>query len=214
MIARKMQESLQQTAQLTYFADCDGSALQAARQAYKDQGQSVGYEDLIIEALCKILAQYPEFNALADGPEARLSSDVNVSVAVALDGGLVAPAIFNADRMTVPDLSKTRRDLVARAKAGKVTTQEMTGGTITVTNLGLTRVRHFTPILNLPQVAILGVGQLKPAVVVNDDGSIVVRPMLGLSLTTDHRFLDGEPSGRFLTALCQQIETISLPAGT
>ncbi len=145
-------------------------------------------------------------NATLQGTEITQRADINVAVAVALPGDLlVAPAIFNAGNLSLEERVKARRDIVDRAKINKITVKEMTGGTFTISNIGLTRVRYFTPILAIPQVAILGVGEtaLRPWVV---DGRIEPRPIMGLSLTFDHRAVNGAPAGDFLTDLCKTIE--------
>ncbi|WP_321390421.1 2-oxo acid dehydrogenase subunit E2 [Emcibacter sp.] len=104
------------------------------------------------------------------------------------------------------EICAARKDLIERARSGKLTVREMTGGSFTISNLGLRRIQYFTPIINRPQIAILGIGQVvcKPVALAVDE--ISVRPMLGLSLTSDHRVVDGDPSGSFLTYLCDTIE--------
>jgi len=206
MIADKMQQSLRETAQVSYHAEADASELVAARNAWREAGTRVGYEDLIIAALIRALRKHPEFNAVANGAEAKISEALHVSIAIALPNGLVAPAIFDAQTKSQPEILAARQDLVTRARTGKLTIKEMTGGTFTVTNLGISRVRFFTPIINHPQLAILGLGPIAPRPWVGADGTLVVRPVLALSLTTDHRFIDGEPSGAFLTTLCEILE--------
>lgn len=113
-------------------------------------------------------------------------------------------------RALVAQIAATRRDLVERARRGRFTIPEMTGSTVTVTNLGLFRVHHFTPIIDTPRLAIFGLGQIVPCPRVDSAAELAVRPVMGLSLTTDRRFLDGEPSAAVLTALCERLEA-SLP---
>ena len=112
------------------------------------------------------------------------------------------------------EIASKREDLVARAKINKLSIQELTAGTISISNLGLTRVRHFTPILNYPQMAIIGLGQIARRPWVATDGeTLTVRPVMGLSLTVDHRAIDGAPAGDFLSALAKKLETeLALPA--
>ena len=152
------------------------------------------------------LRAYPGLNGHLQNNEIQLKSAIHVAVAVALPGDLlVAPAIFDAGAKTLPERVAARRELVERAKINKLTVKEMTGGTFTISNIGLTRVRHFTPILNIPQIAIIGVGEtaLRPWVV---NGKVEVRPIMGLSLTFDHRAVNGAPAADFLTALMNIIE--------
>lgn len=207
IIAQKMSESLQKTAQLSFFCDVDASALVAARNAWKAAGTKLGYEDLIIGALASLLPDFPLFNAVETSEGLEMLDQVHVGCAIALPGALVAPAIFNVEGLSLPDISQRRADLVERAKANKLSIAELTGATITVTNLGLTRVEHFTPILSYPQQAIIGLGRIAPKPWVDGDGqSIVVRPVMGLSLTVDHRIIDGAPAGEFLSRLAQELE--------
>lgn len=209
MIATKMLESLSSSAQLTHFAECDATGLQAMKNRLAGEGLKASVEDLLVEAVVAALKKHPHMNATLTGNEITQRADIHVGVAVALPGDLlVAPAIFNAGTLSLADRVKARRDLVDRAKINKVTVKEMTGGTFTISNIGLTRVRHFTPILPVPQVAILGIGEtaLRPWVV---DGAIVPRPIMGLSLTFDHRAVNGAPAGDFLTDLCKIIEAMA-----
>ena len=208
MIATKMQRSLRETAQLSYHAEAEASELVRARTAWRQTGARVSYEDLLIAVIVRALRKHPTLNAVADGDQAKIMDAIHVSVAIALPNGLVAPALFDAHALTVPQIAAARQDLIARARAGKLTVREMTGGTFGVSNLGASRVRFFTPILNYPQIAIVGVGQLAQRPWVADDGSVVARPVIALSLTTDHRFIDGEPSAAFLTTLCRLIEGV------
>ena len=209
MIAAKMLESLATTAQLTHHADCDTTGLAAMKARLQSDGLKGSVEDLIIDAVVRSLRQHPGLNALLIDKEIHVKSAINVAVAVALPGDLlVAPAIFDAGAMDLNARVQARRDVVERAKINKLTVKEMTGGTFTISNIGLTRVRHFTPILNVPQVGILGVGQtaLRPWVV---DGRIEARPIMGLSLTFDHRAVNGAPAADFLTTLCNTIEAMA-----
>jgi len=194
MIARKMLESVQTTAQLSFFADAGASRLADARAAWKEAGVRVGYEDLVIAALARILPAFPLFNALEEEGAVVPQEAINVGVAIALPGALVVPCVFDCAARPVAEIAAERASLVERAPINKLTVREMTSGTISLSNLGLTRVRHFTPVLNRPQTAIIGLGR------------ITGDQMLGLSLTVDHRAIDGAPAGEFLTALCEAIE--------
>ena len=206
MIADKMYKSLQETAQLSYHIDVDASELIVAREHFKSQGQKVGFEDLLIIALCKALEQHPQFNALIDGNTSVAQQDIHVSVAVALENGLVAPTVFDANKKSPTELCEARTDLVERARINKLTVPELTKGTFTISNLGITRVRYFTPIINSPQMAIIGIGQIDRQPRVDEKEKITIRPMMGLSLTTDHRFIDGGPAGDFMSDLAAIIE--------
>lgn len=207
MIASKMKESLASSAQLTHIADCDQSALNAAKAQLAARGVKASVEDLLIHALIGALRKHPALNATLEENQVRIKGAINISCAIALPGDLlVAPTILGADAMSLEQRIEARRDLVERARTNKLSVKEMTAGTFTISNIGLTRVRYFTPILNMPQVAILGIGEagLRPWVV--GDGRIEARPIMGLSLTFDHRAVNGAPAGAFLTDLCQAIE--------
>jgi pyruvate dehydrogenase E2 component (dihydrolipoamide acetyltransferase) len=214
IIAQKMRESLEKTAQLSFFCDMDASALVAARAAWRAAGVKIGYEDLIVRALADLLVEFPQFNAVETSEGVEEIADFNIGCAIALPGALVAPAIFDAGKLSVEEIAKKREDLVARARINKLSIQELTSATISISNLGLTRVRHFTPIVNYPQMAIIGLGQIAPRPWVGADGeTLTVRPVMGLSLTVDHRAIDGAPAGDFLTALAKKLESgLALPA--
>jgi pyruvate dehydrogenase E2 component (dihydrolipoamide acetyltransferase) len=194
VIARRMLESVQTTAQLSFFADAEAAALTEARGWWKDAGTKIGYEDLVIAALARILPRFPLFNAHEMDGAVVPQAEINVGVAIGLPGALVVPCVFDCAAKTLPEIAAERASLVERAPINKLTVKEMSGGTISISNLGLTRVRHFTPVLNRPQTAIIGLGRI------GRDG------MMGISLTVDHRAIDGQPAGEFLTALCEALE--------
>ncbi|KRB82702.1 hypothetical protein ASE00_11760 [Sphingomonas sp. Root710] len=206
MIARKMMDSLASTAQLSFTTRVDATALVATRAAWKQAGVPAGYEDLLLTAVRDTLLEYPRFNAVSTADAVHIYDEICVSVAVALDDSLVAPAMPDLRGMKLPEIVELRRALVARARANKLTLSEMSFGTFTISNIGTTRVDHFTPILNGGQVAILGIGRITPALHLGEDGGVASRPELALSLTTDHRVIDGAPSGAFLTSLAERIE--------
>lgn len=194
VIARRMAESLATTAQLSFFADAEASAMTAARAAWKAAGVKVGYEDLVISALARILPDFPLFNAHEIEGEVVPQADIHVGVAIGLSGALVVPCVFDCAGKDLPTIAAERASLVERAPRNRLTLREMSGATISLSNLGLTRVRHFTPILNRPQTAIVGLGTI------GRDGT------MGISLTVDHRVIDGAPAGAFLTALVEALE--------
>lgn len=209
MIAQKMRASLGETAQLTHHGDCFADALLARKAALQTAGTKVSVEDLILDAVVAALARHPEMNGtLAEGA-VRLSAAVHLGVAIALPGNLlVAPAIFDAEAMNLATRAAARRDLAERARTNRLTVPEMTRGTFTVSNLGLSRVRYFTPILNTPQIAILGIGRMVETACRDGDGGLVWRQSMGLSLTFDHQAVDGAPAAAFLTDLCEAIEAM------
>jgi len=207
MIADAMVKSLATGAQLTHHGSADATSLMAEKARLSEAGTKVSVEDLLMLAVVRALQKNPEANGRVEGREVHLSDAVDLSVAIALPGSLlVAPAIFGVDTMDVSALRAARQDLAARARTNKLSVTEMTGGTFTVSNLGLTRVEHFTPIINAPQICILGIGRMTDRAVRAPDGGIELRPYVGLSLTFDHRALDGAPAGDLLTSICDEIE--------
>ncbi|SMX30094.1 Dihydrolipoyllysine-residue succinyltransferase component of 2-oxoglutarate dehydrogenase complex [Pelagimonas phthalicica] len=206
MIADKMTASLQEAAQLTHHARADMTALLAAKARLKSEGTALSVEDLLMGAVIRTLKKHPDINGRVQGREVHLSETVDLGVAIALPGNLLAaPAIFGAESMSLAELNAARRDLVQRANTNKLTVPEMTGGTFTISNLGLSRVEQFTPIINTPQIAILGIGR-SVETPVRDGDSLIWKPYAGLSLTFDHRAIDGAPAAAFLTDLCAEIE--------
>lgn len=207
MIADAMVNSLATAAQLTHHASADATALVDAKAQLAERGTKVSLEDLLMLIVVRSLKKHPEANGRVEEREIKLYDSIDLSVAIALPGNhLVAPAVFGADAMDIATLRQARQDLATRAKSNRLTVREMTGGTFTLSNLGLTRVEHFTPILNAGQIGILGIGCLRERPVSASDGGLALHPHVGLSLTFDHRALDGAPAGQLLTTICEEIE--------
>lgn len=148
MIAAKMQESLHNMAQLTYHAECRAQAIVDHRAKLKAEGSGVSIEDLIIKAVSDTLHKCPIFNSRVEGKEVTVLKEHHISIAVSLPGGLVAPTIFDVQDKSLEEISAARKDLIARARTGKLTVPEMTGGSFTISNLGLRRIHYFAPITN------------------------------------------------------------------
>ncbi len=208
MIADKMVSSLRETAQLTHHATADASALVTAKERFDRSGQKTSIEDLAMFAVIRTLVDFQELNARLEQGAINMSRPVHLCVAIGLPNNLlVAPAIFDAQSLSLSELRAARQDLAARARTNALSVREMTGGTFTISNLGLSRVEHFTPILNAPQVAILGLGRMVEKPVKDQEGKIAFVPHIGLSLTFDHRAVDGAPAAAFLTAVCESLES-------
>ncbi len=203
-IAQRMHQSLQSMAQLTLHTEADVTELVALREELKQQAP-ITYTDLIVRACALALRQHPHLNATLDEDTIQLLPHINIGVAVALDQGLVVPVIREADQRKVVDLAGIRVRLAERARAGNLTKEEISGGTFTITNLGNYDVDAFTPIINPPEAAILGVGRIVDKVVIHQ-GRIAQRAMLMLSLTFDHRVVDGAPAASFLQTIKQLLE--------
>ncbi len=206
VIADRMQASLQSTAQLTYHGDADVTELMSRRNSWKAAGRTISLEDCLIHAMAHTLRAFPEFNGVADEASVTQHASIDLSLAISTPMGLMTPVLRNVGAMSLGDIAGERRDLILRAQAGQLTVSEMKGGSFTLSNLGHTRVRYFTPILNAGQIALLGIGRLVETAIFDEAGHAVAARMLPLSLTADHRIVDGEPAGRFLDMLCQQLE--------
>lgn len=208
-IAQKMMQSLQTTAQMTGFGRVDMAEAVRLREAClkseADLGVRVSYTDIVLKACADVLATMPDINSSIVGDEIVTWGDVNVGLAVALDDGLIVPVIRNADRKSIADIAKERIDLAMRARVGKLSRDDLDGGTFSLSNFGSYGGDFETPILNAPQSALLGIGAITDEPVVRD-GQIVIRPMMTISLTFDHRLIDGAVAGRFRTRVRGALE--------
>ena len=168
-------------------------------------GAEISYNDLIIKAVAKALEEFPRVNTMLLGDELRTMDEVNVGLAVALEDDLLVPVIKNANRLSLAEISKTTNTLIEKARSHALTTKEMSGGTFTVSNLGMYEVDLFAPVINPPETAILGIGRIvqKPVVV---GGSVAVKPMTTLTLVFDHRVVDGVLAAKFLQRVKQLLE--------
>jgi pyruvate/2-oxoglutarate dehydrogenase complex dihydrolipoamide acyltransferase (E2) component len=208
VIAQRMMASLVERAQLTIVREVDASHLVRARQALVERaaelGVRVSYDAILAKALATALAEQPTLNATVESDEIVVMARVNVGIAVDAPAGLVVPVVHSSDSRSLVEIAGTVEDLAARAADGKLFPEEMTGGTVTITNMGLFGVDLFTPILNPPESAILGLGRImgRPFVV---DGELTVRPTLHLSLTWDHRVADGSEAGQLLARVAELI---------
>lgn len=203
-IARRMMESLHTAAQLTMTMQADVTSLVEAREQWKP-ALAVTYTDLIVRAVALALRQHAQITVRWAEDAIEHLSEIHIGVAVALEDGLVVPIVRNADRLSLNELSVEIRRLSERGRNGQLTEAEMSGGVFTVTNLGMYGVDVFTPILNPPESAILGVGRIYEQLVRSAQG-ILWRQMLTLSLTVDHRIIDGAPAAAFLQSICRLLE--------
>jgi pyruvate dehydrogenase complex dihydrolipoamide acetyltransferase long form len=203
-IARRMMESLHTAAQLTMTMQADVTSLVEAREQWKPT-LAVTYTDLIVRAVALALRQHAQIAVRWAEDAIEHLSEIHIGVAVALEDGLVVPIVRNADRLSLNELSVEIRRLSEQARNGQLTEAEMSGGVFTVTNLGMYGVDVFTPILNPPESAILGVGRIYEQLVRSAQG-IFWRQMMTLSLTVDHRIIDGAPAAAFLQSICRLLE--------
>lgn len=210
IIAERMAESHRTAAAVTLTTEVDATELVRLREQLKAEAErrdeaSVSYTDVLVKAAAYALNRHPDLNARIMGDEIHRLAEVNIGVAVDTDRGLLVPVIRAADRKSILDIARESTQLLKRARSGTSMPDDLTGGTFTVTNLGMFGVDAFTPIINLPECAILGMGRiLRKPVAMGDE--VVVRPMASLSLTFDHRLVDGAPAARFLQCVAQLIE--------
>lgn len=169
----------------------------------------VSYTAIIVAAVARALAENPVLNSTIDGDKIKVFEDINVGVAVATDRGLVVPVIHNADKKSLKEIDAALNGLVEKARDGKLKKEELSGGTFTVSNLGMYDVEFFTPIINPPEAAILGVGKISEKPVKSADGEIVFKLFVTLSLSYDHRIVDGAPAAKFLQKVKHYLESPS-----
>jgi pyruvate dehydrogenase E2 component (dihydrolipoamide acetyltransferase) len=217
VIAQRMLESIQTTAQLTLNASADARALQALRARFKTSPEALGLQrvtinDLVLFATARALTEHPDLNALFLGDVVERHPAVHLGVAVDTPRGLMVPVVRNADSLGLKALADESKRLAEACLNNRITPDELTGGTFTVTNLGAFGVESFTPVLNLPQVAILGVGGigLKPVEAKAEAEGVAFVPHIGLSLTINHQVVDGAPAARFLQTLSRNLANIDL----
>jgi len=220
-----MVEGHSTTAPVTLTMEVDATNFVALRESLKasladELGFNIGYNDLLIKLVARALREFPYMNARLEhdpllphrekhrgwGSDViRHLREVHIALAVDTDRGLLVPVVHDADRKGLTEIAQELREVVERARVGKALPDELSGSTFTITNLGMFEIDAFTPIINLPETAIMGVGRIKdrPAVV---DGELCVRQTMWLSLTFDHRLVDGAPAARFLQRIKQLIE--------
>jgi pyruvate dehydrogenase E2 component (dihydrolipoamide acetyltransferase) len=205
-IADQLVDSLQTMAQVSMSTTADVTELAATREVLGARwGRKPSYTDLLVKAVAVALQQHPLLGARLEGEEIVLPTEFNIGVAVALDDGLIVPVVRDADKLTVLEIGERLKDLAQRARENALEVDEVTGGTFTLTNLGMFGIEGFTPIINPPEVAILGVGRIVQQLALVD-GQVVARDRLTLSLTVDHRIVDGAPGAQFLQTLVQLLE--------
>ncbi len=211
VIARQMHASLSEMAQLTLNASFDATALMNFRASLKASGEALGLgkislNDMVLFAVSRTLLNYPEINANLVDDKFRKFKHANIGLAVDTERGLLVPTLFASEKLSLTDLSAYAKSAAAKAREGKLTPDEMSGGSFTVTNLGSLGIESFTPVINPPQTAILGVCAITYRL--KADGTTY--PAMGLSLTFDHRAVDGAPAARFLSDLCRALENFGL----
>lgn len=204
VIAKRMLESVQTSPSVSFNIKVDTTAMKQLRDDLKDRVK-VSYTDILVKIVSILLLEYPLLNSTVSENEIITRNYVNMGVAVALPAGLLVPVVKFANAKGLKDISKEIKDLGERARTNALSPDELQGGTFTISNIGMYGIESFSPIINQPEVAILGVNAIiqEPRVV---DGELVIKPMMNLSLTADHRVVDGAVAAEFLAKLKEYIE--------
>ena len=213
-IAKRLVSAKNNTAMLTTFNEVDMSGIMALREKYQDAfvkkyGIKLGFMSIFAKACAKVLMEMPDVNAFIDGEDIIYHDYADISIAISTPTGLVVPPVKNVESMGFHEVELALKELSVKAREGRLSMDEMTGGTFTITNGGVFGSLMSTPIINEPQSAILGMHAIKDRPVVVD-GQIVVRPMMYLALSYDHRVIDGSSSVTFLVKVKQLIEDPTL----
>ncbi|HEV3496793.1 MAG TPA: dihydrolipoamide acetyltransferase family protein [Actinomycetes bacterium] len=212
VVARRLVESMQAAPHFFLTIRVDAEALVGFRAELNRQlaagGEDlkVSVNDLVVKACAVLLAASPDLNVSFGGDRLIRHRRVNVGVAVALDGGLIVPVVRDADQKSLTQVARVARDLIGRARTGQLAASEVSGGTFTVSNLGMYGVKQFTAVINPPEAAILAVGAAAPEPVVTPEGEVEVHQVLRLTLSIDHRALDGATGAGFLAKLKDLLE--------
>lgn len=212
IIAQRMHAGANQAAPVTLTTKIDASALLAFRERLKATagGEPVpSYSDILIKLIAAALPACPRLNACWHSDRIYLYNAINIAFAVDTEAGLIAPVIENVPGLSLAEVAQKSRELIERARTGALTQSDLQGGTFTVTNLGMFEIDAFTPIINLPQSAILGIGRIVNEPVVRGD-TIVIGQTLTISLTFDHRVIDGAPAARWLQQLAPSLQNPKL----
>lgn len=210
VIAERMSYSKSNIPHIVLNAKADATQLIVLREKFKEKilkkhGIKITYTDFILKSTAVALRENLEVNSTFSDGNYIIYDDVNIGVAVSLEGGLIVPIIFNCDKLKITDIVKKRIELVGKAREGKLSLEEISNGTFTVTNLGMYGIRSFSPIINPPQAAILAVGEIytEPAIV---NGKIKPESFIDLSVSCDHRIIDGMIGAKFLRRIAELIE--------
>lgn len=205
IIAERMARSVATAAHVTLTSEADATALVELRRQLIQDGVEVSYNDLLLFILGRTLREHPQLNVSLEGETIQVWQRIHIGLAVDTERGLLVPVVRDVDRKGLLQIAGETQALVGRAQAGQCTADELSGGTFTLTNLGMFGIDTFTPLINLPECAILGVGRIRRQPVMIGD-EVVGRHLVWLSLTFDHRLVDGGPAARFLQRVVQLVD--------
>ena len=210
IIAKRMTESFQTIPHFYLSLEVDMTAIQDLRERLKEEVEKrakvrLTLTDLLVRVTAAALKENPIMNSRIEGDQIHLLEEINIGVAIALEDGLIVPVVHHADRKSLAEIASTLRDLIQRAREGKLSLEDVGGGTFTLSNMGTLGIDKFNPIINPPECSILGVGRTVEKPVVRE-GEIKIRPMAWLSLSSDHRIVDGSTAALFLNHVKKLIE--------
>lgn len=212
-IARRMVDSLATSAHYSIFVDVDMGKIISLRQNFNkilsEKGEKLSINDFIIKCLAAAVQKVPEVNASYAPEETTLWKDVNVGVAVSVDDGIMVPVVHGCQKLSLREIGAKNRENISAIRAGKPSQSMLTGGTITISNMGMFSVSSFTSIINQPESTILSIGAIEDRAVVVD-GQIVIRPMMTITATFDHRIIDGAKGAKFVNILKEYLGSPSL----
>ncbi len=212
VIAERMMQSVRNSAQVTLHMDADAGGLVAYRSRLKVEdeasgGEAPSYNAVLISLVARALREHPYMNATVVGDAIQLLDEVNVGLAADTDRGLLVIVVRGADKESIRNITEELAGLLQRAQAGTSMPDDLTGSTFTITNLGMFDIEAFTPIINPPEMGVLGIGRIMQKPVVRS-GQVMIRQMISLSLTFDHRWVDGAPAARFLQFIRNSVEQL------
>jgi pyruvate dehydrogenase E2 component (dihydrolipoamide acetyltransferase) len=207
VIADRLSLSARTAVHVPITMEVDMTSASKLKEDQDKTGSRISYNDLLIKAVATALEEIPQMNSMLLGEELRTMQEINVGLAVGLEDDLLVPVIKNANRLSLAEISENTSNLIERARTHSLTTKEMSGGTFTITNLGMFEVDLFAPVINPPETAILGVGRIASKVIVAGESAVAVRPMMTLTLVFDHRIVDGMLAAKFLQRVKQLLET-------
>ena len=215
VIAERMMNSLATAAQFTLNASAEAVRMQSLRERFKASDPAMGLSkvtvnDLVLFLVSRLLKEFPFLNGVKTNGTIRLYKNVHLGMAVDTPRGLMVPVIRNADRMSLAQISAQAKLLAGECQAGSISPDLLSGSTFTVTNLGNTGIESFTPVINAPEIAILGVCGIQPKPAADGQGGYAILPHLSFSLTIDHAVVDGAPAAKFVKALCAALKDIDI----
>jgi len=205
VISQRLTASFTSTPHFYVTVSADMTALEKMRSKLKAKSQQVSVTDFLVKAAAETLVEFPDCNSWTDGKTVTAHSGIHIGLAVALEDGLVVPVVRDADRLSLSQISVITKELAEKAKSGKLTPEEMSGSSFTISNMGMLHVDNFTAIINPGESAILAVGSATPQPVAIGN-SVKIRPMMKMTLSADHRLVDGALAARFVNRIKERLE--------